>query len=101
MRETIEALLESFPQTVFQLILVLGPAIQGAELHVDPILISSVMVSFAQAYNYFVVIKGTAEAYRRPKRSIVWELLNISDPLQRRVPFRLLLRRKHRISYIG
>jgi hypothetical protein len=101
LRETVEALIESLPQTVFQIVLVVGPAFQGNEVQVNAILIASVVTSVTQAVRYFIFINTAAKAYRRSKRSIVWQLASLGDPTRRHVPYHLLLRKKLKINYVG
>ena len=105
LREVVEALCESLPQTVFQIGLVLAPVAAGADMEWDPMLLASITVSVTQALRYYMLIKRLSLAYQRPKlfgwNSIVGELVSVGDPAKAHVPFHLVLRTKSEISFEG
>jgi hypothetical protein len=103
LREVTEAIFESLPQTIFQVMLVIAPVMAGGTMEWDAMLFASIVVSVIQGLRYYMLIKRLGLAYQRPKvcgkSSIVGELASVGDPAKAHVPFHLLLRSKLIIDY--
>ena len=126
LREVTEALFESLPQTLFQIGLVLSPVIAGgwSQYKHDTMLVASITVSIGNAARYYMFLRKTSTAYRRPmiglpfgglikwmtcnkccrkaaSESIVGELASIGDTTNAHAPFHLIMRAKPNIDFLN